>query len=333
MSKKYILISADKTLSPSQVYLEKLSSGVFRDLFSSGSCGYNNLLQREEAKKSPKRSPYKRPKAKVKCGASLAKRKPPSAAPKKAGGAEGVSKAAQAKRIHSGSSSTLPTAAAYMAVVGSSVESSSRALPKLRETCVSSSARTKGPCTLRAAVTREAESAKKLCILAAVKPANVESEKVKFFKSGFSYDPQFQYSSPASSLVLARHNKASDRFLTQVSLERLGSLSQGSFQQPQRGAGRRGGATAPRKAKGRQLEQRVFQGLSTLLGGAHLGAGAAALWQLRGVRAGHGGQPPHQEPHLAQREEVHGEGRLRGGGRRASAALAMQRGRSAARRR
>lgn len=179
MSKTFILKSADQSLSPSQVHLDRLSSGVFRDLFSSGSCGYNSLLQREEAKKSPKRSPYKR--SKVKGGASLAKRKPASAAPKKAGGAEG--------RFYSGSSDA--------------------GLP--------SSARTKGPCTLRAAGTREAEGAKKLCILAAVKPANVESEKVKFFQSGFSYDPQFRYSNPAPPPVLARHNNASDRFLTQVS--------------------------------------------------------------------------------------------------------------------
>lgn len=218
MSRKYILNSADKTLSPSQVYLEKLSSGVFRDLFSSGSRGYNTLLQREEVKKSPKRSPYKRPKTKAKCGASFAKRKTPSSAPKQVRATDGVSKPAPTGRLYSCS---LPKAAAYMAVVGSSLEISPRALPKLRGTCVS-----KGPSTLRAAVPREAESARKPCVLSAVKPTNVESEKVKFFKSGFSYNPQFQYSHPASALVLARHNSASDRFLTQVSLERLSSPSQ-----------------------------------------------------------------------------------------------------------
>lgn len=65
---------------------------------------------------------------------------------------------------------------------------------------------------------REGENAgvKKLCILTAIKPSNVEKEKVKFFKSDFSYNPQFEYSNPVSPLVLARHNNASDRFLTQV---------------------------------------------------------------------------------------------------------------------
>lgn len=198
MSRKYIFNSGDKTLSPSQVYLEKLSSGVFRDLFSSGSCGYNNLLQREEATKSPQRSPYQRSKTKVKCGGAFAKRSPPSAAPRKVGG---VCKPAQSSRIYS----NLPNAAACLAVEGRSVDVSSRAHPKLRQTC-----------TLRAVLAREAESARR-CVLSAVKPTNVESEKVKFFKSGFSYSPQFEYSSPASSLVLARHSSASDRFLSQVS--------------------------------------------------------------------------------------------------------------------
>lgn len=218
MSRKYILNSADKTLSPSQVYLEKLSSGVFRDLFSSGSRGYNTLLQREEVKKSPKRSLYRRPKTKAKCGASFAKRKTPSSAPKQVRVTDGASKPAPTDRLYSCS---LPKAAADMAVAGSSLEISPRALPKLRETCAS-----KGPSTLRAAVPREAESARKPCVLSAVKPTNVEGEKVKFFKSGFSYNPQFQYSNPASALVLARHNSASDRFLTQVSSERLSSPSQ-----------------------------------------------------------------------------------------------------------
>lgn len=225
MSKKYILNSADKTLSPSQVYLEKLSSGVFRDLFSSGSCGYNNLLHREEAKKSPKQSPFKRPKTKAKCGATFGKRRAPSTAPKKVRLAEGVGKPAQTNHIFSGSSCTLPKPASYLAVVGNTVEITSPGLPKLRETCNSGSSRSKVPSTHRAAVTRELDATKKLCILSAVKPTNVESEKVKFFKSGFSYNPQFEYSNPVSSLVLARHSNASDRFLTQVSLERLSSES------------------------------------------------------------------------------------------------------------
>ncbi|KAG7325879.1 hypothetical protein KOW79_010804 [Hemibagrus wyckioides] len=59
-------------------------------------------------------------------------------------------------------------------------------------------------------------STKKPCILTAIKPSNVESEKAKFFKSDFRYNPQFEYSNPASPQVLEKHSKASDRFLTQA---------------------------------------------------------------------------------------------------------------------
>lgn len=59
---------------------------------------------------------------------------------------------------------------------------------------------------------------KKLCILTAIKPSNVESEKAKFFKSDFRYNPQFEYSNPASPQVLEKYSKASDCFLTQVSV-------------------------------------------------------------------------------------------------------------------
>ncbi|KAF7686460.1 hypothetical protein HF521_015822 [Silurus meridionalis] len=61
-----------------------------------------------------------------------------------------------------------------------------------------------------------ANSTKKLCILSAIKPSNVESEKAKFFKSDFRYNPQFEYSNPVSPHVLEKHSKASDRFLTQA---------------------------------------------------------------------------------------------------------------------
>lgn len=219
MSKKYILNSADKTLSPSQVYLEKISSGVFKDLFGTGSSSYNDLLQaeeEEERKKSPKRSPYKRTKAKVKCSAAFNKRNRPSVAPKKACTTDGGSKPSHTNRVLSGSNSNLPKPARNMTIVGSAMGLAPRAIPQLREMCIPNSHRTKLPSLQKAAITREVENAKKLCILTAIKPFNVEKEKAKFFKSDFNYNPQFEYSNPLSSFILAKHNNASDRFLTQV---------------------------------------------------------------------------------------------------------------------
>ncbi|KAM7383765.1 hypothetical protein PAMA_011223 [Pampus argenteus] len=225
MSKKYILNTADNPVSPSQVYLEKISSSVLKDLFSTGSSSYNVLLQtEEEASKSPKQSLYKRPKTSVKCG----KRNRSGMAPKKVRAPEGGGKPAQTNRIP-GSNSSMPKPARNIAVVGSTMGLNPRAVPQLRKMCIPSSPRTKLPSVHKAAITREAENAKKLCILTAIKPSNVEKEKAKFFKSDFNYNPQFEYSNPVSPLVLARHNNASDRFLTQavhimeLALHRYGS--------------------------------------------------------------------------------------------------------------
>nr|XP_048302585.1 uncharacterized protein KIAA0895 homolog isoform X9 [Myodes glareolus] len=57
---------------------------------------------------------------------------------------------------------------------------------------------------------------KKLCILTAIKPTNLEKEKLRFFKSDYTYNPQFEYANPALPGVLAKHSNASDRFLKQI---------------------------------------------------------------------------------------------------------------------
>ncbi|XP_075068657.1 putative tyrosine carboxypeptidase MATCAP2 isoform X2 [Mixophyes fleayi] len=76
---------------------------------------------------------------------------------------------------------------------------------------------------------KEDLSGKKNCILNAIKPINVEKEKTKFFKSAFTYNPQFEYANPALPSVLAKHSISSDRFLKQAvsimlkTLEKYGS--------------------------------------------------------------------------------------------------------------
>ncbi|XP_068432215.1 putative tyrosine carboxypeptidase MATCAP2 [Clinocottus analis] len=227
MSKKYILNSADKALSPSQVYLEKISSSVLKDLFSTGTSSYNVLLQAEE-KKNPKPSPYKRPKTSVKCGTTSSRRNRPAMAPKKLRAPESVCKPAQTNRVLSGNSNHSKPARS-IAVVGSTMGLTPRAGPQLRKMGTPNSPRTKLPLLHKAAIAREVENAKKLCILTAIKPSNVQKEKATFFKSDFNYNPQFEYSNPISPAVLARHNNASDRFLPQavrimeLALQRYGS--------------------------------------------------------------------------------------------------------------
>lgn len=220
MSKKYILNSADKALSPSQVYLEKISSSVLKDLFASGSSSYNVLLQsEEEVKKFPKQSSSKRPKTTGKCSATFGKKKPPGRAFKNAHAHDDDGGKPRQTNFYSATSSSFSKPARNISVVGSTMSLNPRTVPQVRKMCISNSPRAKLPSLHKGAMTREAENAKKLCILTAIKPFNVEKEKAKFFKSDFNYNPQFEYSNPVSPLILARHNNASDRFLTQVKCE------------------------------------------------------------------------------------------------------------------
>lgn len=59
-----------------------------------------------------------------------------------------------------------------------------------------------------------------------------------------------------------------------------------------------------------------FMNFISLAGSAHNGACLAEIWQLWEVWTGHWGQPPHQESYLAQCQEIHGERRLLGGGKK-----------------
>ncbi|KAL0962140.1 hypothetical protein UPYG_G00336230 [Umbra pygmaea] len=211
--------------SPTQVCLEKLSSSIFKDLFTTGTSSYNVLLQAEEQKRlNPKQSPRRRSKNTTRCASEMnTSRKTfrrPSVTPLLHPGNEGSRNSRHSIHHHAfslapGGFLSEPKPAHSITVLGSKMGLSPRPVACLRKTCVH---RTKLPLLPIGRVMREGEKAtvKKLCILTAIKPANVEKEKVKFFKSDFSYNPQFEYSDPVSPMVLARHNKSSGRFLTQA---------------------------------------------------------------------------------------------------------------------
>lgn len=86
---------------------------------------------------------------------------------------------------------------------------------------------------------------RKLCILTAIKPSNVEREKMKFFKSDFEYNPQFEYASPGLSDVLAKHSQASGTFLKQaVRIMDLTLQKYGSYENFEKATG---GSLMPRR--------------------------------------------------------------------------------------
>ncbi|XP_024151622.1 uncharacterized protein KIAA0895 [Oryzias melastigma] len=209
MSNRSILNDAEKAVSPSQVVLEKISSSVLKCLLStsSNSC---NLLQAEEREKNPKTS-------------GVCRRNRPGMTQKKCVGRS----SAQTNIMPSRSSSGLLKPGRNMGVVGSAV--GLNPAPQRRRTHISNLHRAELPTLPKPRVTQEAENGRKLYIFAALKPSNVQKEKQKFFKSAFSCNPQFEYSSPVPPPILERHSNASDRFLTQavrimeLALERYGS--------------------------------------------------------------------------------------------------------------
>ncbi|XP_034365734.2 putative tyrosine carboxypeptidase MATCAP2 isoform X2 [Arvicanthis niloticus] len=81
-------------------------------------------------------------------------------------------------------------------------------------------------------------SGKKLCILTAIKPINLEKEKLRFFKSDYTYNPRFEYANPALPGVLAKHSNASDRFLKQsINIMELTLQKYGSYEKFEQATG------------------------------------------------------------------------------------------------
>ncbi|XP_023665501.2 putative tyrosine carboxypeptidase MATCAP2 [Paramormyrops kingsleyae] len=206
MSKKYLLSPSEKPGSPNHMCLEKMSSGVLKNLFTTGTSSYNVFLQaEEEERRSPKHSPLRRA-----GGVHHSSVTHPLCA-----GGEDYGK--QARIFITASLTAVPLPAPAITVMGSTVNLSPRPYICSRRIFPSDSPHTKLPLLAKGSDVRGGENAlKKICILTAVKPSNLDKEKAKFFKSNFTYNPQFEYNNPVSPVILARYSNASDRFLTQA---------------------------------------------------------------------------------------------------------------------
>ncbi|XP_017577028.2 uncharacterized protein KIAA0895 isoform X1 [Pygocentrus nattereri] len=203
MAKKFVLSPSEKPLSPSQLYLERWSPGVLKDLF--GTSSYNGILQNEEEEhQSPKGSPYRRPKRTQRLVSAASRQ--PGVRPIVLIRPKGGYRDSNQSQIFS-SSTRLGN---NITVLGNPISLTPRPISRPIRISQASSSRIKLP------LLAGENTAKKLCILAAIKPSNVESEKTRFFKSDFIYNPQFEYSNPVAPQVLEKHNNASDRFLTQA---------------------------------------------------------------------------------------------------------------------
>lgn len=60
-------------------------------------------------------------------------------------------------------------------------------------------------------------TSKSPCMLVALRPTNMDIERVKFFQSHYTYNPQFEYQEPLPTAVLEKYCEASGQFIHQVS--------------------------------------------------------------------------------------------------------------------
>ncbi|XP_068008846.1 putative tyrosine carboxypeptidase MATCAP2 isoform X3 [Melanerpes formicivorus] len=217
LSKKSIL-SLHKLNINNENSLQHPPPGILKDIFTTGTSSYNVLLQsKEEKKHHAQKQPaahHKKHRKAPRCSAASRggeQRKIPGPLPLLSGGWYRAGPQPSAGLPGPGSAGgKLPGSIA--------VSGGGAALP----------ARPRGRAKrhLHPAKPKQSQSSKspgkegdapgqKLCLLTAIKPCNVEKEKEKFFKSDFTYNPQFEYANPALPNVLAKHSHASDRFLKQ----------------------------------------------------------------------------------------------------------------------
>ncbi|XP_066571840.1 putative tyrosine carboxypeptidase MATCAP2 isoform X2 [Amia ocellicauda] len=233
LSKNYLLSPTDKPVSLSPVGLQKLSSSILKDIFTTGTSSYNVLLQAEEEKASPKKlssTNHKKMKESLKStstGYSKEQRK-------------AVTPLARTDWSGDHKQSVVSGAGCFsrgiklshpITVTGRMMGLSPRPRSRPKRLGLCSTQKGKLPHLSRLTMKEGDSGVRKLCILTAIKPSNVEKEKAKFFKSEFTYNPQFEYANPISPLVLARHSNASDRFLTQaVNIMELALQKYGNYE-------------------------------------------------------------------------------------------------------
>ncbi|XP_028606535.2 putative tyrosine carboxypeptidase MATCAP2 isoform X1 [Podarcis muralis] len=249
LSKKTVLSPDEYNFFPKNESssIRRLSqSGILKDTFTTGTSSYNVLLQSKEEKKhllqkhplahhKRHRKPAKPPNASR--GSERQKIKAPPPLPRS--GWCGLSR--QPSLFI-----TSPIPSGIKLARSISVTGSSIGLPKTKAKRHSFSSLAKPkPLQRSKSYLKEGDAAgRKFCILTAIKPSNVEKEKMKFFKSDFSYNPQFEYASSALSSVIAKHSQASSTFLKQaIKIMELTLQKYGSYENFEQATG---GSLLPR---------------------------------------------------------------------------------------
>ncbi|XP_055565255.1 putative tyrosine carboxypeptidase MATCAP2 isoform X1 [Falco biarmicus] len=219
LSKKSVLSPEEHKLNiNNENSLQHPPSGILKDIFTTGTSSYNVLLQSKEEKKhhAQKQSSahHKKHRKTTKSSTTLRgneHRRIKVPLPLLSGGWYHTNR--QPSIIVTSPVSPSMKFTNSISVAGSSIGLPSR--PRSRTMRHFNLTKPKQSQSSKSHGKEGDGSSRKLCLLTAIKPSNVEKEKMKFFNSDFTYNPQFEYANPALPNVLAKHSHASDRFLKQ----------------------------------------------------------------------------------------------------------------------
>ncbi|XP_005549850.3 putative tyrosine carboxypeptidase MATCAP2 isoform X8 [Macaca fascicularis] len=224
LAKKSVLNAEDSLIIDSKRSISHLSSGVLKDIFTTGTSSYNVLLQSKEEKKyhSQKQSSStyskrcRKPSKSPNTSRSKDPRRMKALVPVTSSGTWYCLERRPAVFVTSSVSS--PVKFTHdISVTGNGIVLPPKPKSKGKWCHFSTLPKTKPqPQLSRSFEKGDDFSGKKFCILTAIKPINLEKEKLRFFKSDYTYNPQFEYANPALPSVLAKHSHASDRFLKQI---------------------------------------------------------------------------------------------------------------------
>ncbi|KAI6051257.1 KIAA0895 [Marmota monax] len=224
LAKKSILNAEDSLIIDSKRSLSHLPAGILKDIFTTGTSSYNVLLQSKEERKHHLQK---------QSSSTYSKRcRKPSKSPSSPHSKDPCRTKTPVPVASSGTwyclerqptvfvtkSVSSPVKFTHdISVTGNSIILPPKPKSKVRRRHFSALPKPKQqPQFCRSFEKADEFSGKKFCILTAIKPTNLEKEKLRFFKSDYTYNPQFEYANPALPSVLAKHSNASNRFLKQI---------------------------------------------------------------------------------------------------------------------
>uniref|UniRef100_A0A8C6HZ57 KIAA0895 n=1 Tax=Mus spicilegus TaxID=10103 RepID=A0A8C6HZ57_MUSSI len=224
LAKKFVLNAEEALITDSKRSFSSLSSGILKDTFTTGTSSYNVLLQSKEEKKHHSQKRFS--------SASSKQHRKPSKSPSSSHSTDPSRMTALVPGTGAGTwycldgqsavfvTSSVPSPVKFtrdISITGSGLALPPKPKSKVKRRNLTRLPKPKQqPQLCRSFEKGDDLSGKKLCILTAIKPINLEKEKLRFFKSDYTYNPQFEYANPTLPGVLAKHSNASDRFLKQI---------------------------------------------------------------------------------------------------------------------